>query len=149
MKSITRNAEADWKGNLDQGHGLVTSGSLALHKHPFSFNKRVDQGDKEATNPEELIAAALSSCFSMALAKTLQDEDVIPQELFVTTDVTLNITDDGPKVNEVKLDISGMIGGYTQEQLEKAVATTQENCPIYKLLAPGLDKIDITVSLRN
>ena len=148
MKSIIRKAEADWKGNLREGHGLVTTDSGALSKQPFSFNKRVDQGDLAQTNPEELIAAAISSCFSMALSKTIQDDDVIPQQLLVTASVTAEFGE-GLKITALQLEVEGMVGDYSQEQLEKAVATTRKNCPVYLLLEPGFKSIEVTTRLRN
>lgn len=149
MKSITRVAEADWKGNLEHGHGLVTTGSDSLKGHPVSFTKRIDQGDQTTTNPEELIAAALASCFAMALSKTLQDEGVIDPQLVVRAEMTLNLTDEGPKLNELMLDVAGIIPGYTEAKLEQAVVTTRENCPVFKLLEPGLENVNIGVRLHG
>ena len=60
MKNITRSADANWKGDLDNGHGLVSVQSRALKEERFSFSKRVDTNG-EQTNPEELIAAAAAS----------------------------------------------------------------------------------------
>lgn len=149
MKSITRSAEADWKGNLEKGHGLVTTGSRSLVKQPFSFGKRTEQGDRTNTNPEELIAAGLASCFSMALSKTLEEDGAIAPQIVVTADVTLNLTDDGPKVNELKLNIAAMIPDYSQERLEKAVSETRKGCPVYKLLEKGWEKSEIETVLNN
>lgn len=74
MSKITRKAEANWKGDLDSGHGLVSTESRVLTESRFSFEQRVE-GEGTDTNPEELIAASAASCFAMALSKTLQDED--------------------------------------------------------------------------
>ncbi len=149
MKSITRSAEADWKGNLEQGHGLVTTGSEALLIQPFSFGKRTEQGDRSATNPEELIAAGLASCFGMALSKTLEEDGAVSPQIVIKADVTLNLTDDGPKVNELKLNIAAMIPDYSQERLEKAVSETQKGCPVYKLLEKGWEKTNVEVVLNK
>ena len=149
MKPVTRMAEAAWKGNLDQGHGLVTTESETLLESPFLFTKRIDQADRSVTNPEELIAAALASCFSMALSKTLQDDEAVAQKLVVRADITLDVTDAGPKINKLKLDVEGQVSGYTEKQFEQAVATTRKNCPVIKLLEPGLETIDMTVRLGN
>lgn len=149
MTNITRKAEADWSGNLSDGHGVVTTGSMVLTKQPFSFGTRTEPGDQTQTNPEELIAAGLASCFSMALSKTLQDDDTIAQKLVVQADVTLSITDSGPSVDKLRLDVAAMIGGYDQTKLEQAVATTQDNCPVYQLLRPGFKSIDVEVKLTN
>lgn len=149
MKAITRRAEADWKGNLEAGHGLVTTESQVLVKQPFSFAKRTEQGDLSQINPEELIAAGIASCFSMALSKTLQERDTIAQQLVVTAGVTLSLNDDGPVIDRLKLDVAGMIGDCTEDELRDAVEATRKGCPVYRLLEPGFETIDVSVSLTN
>ncbi|GAA5482965.1 OsmC family peroxiredoxin [Haloferula sargassicola] len=149
MKTITRKAEADWKGNLEQGHGLVTTDSQVLVKQEFSFSKRTSQGDHVHTNPEELIAAGLASCFSMALSATLGKHDMIAEQLVVTAGVTLSLTDDGPVVDTLQLDVAGMVEGHSEEEFRKAVEETQQGCPIYKLLEPGFKNIEVNVTLNN
>lgn len=149
MKTITRKAEADWKGNLDAGHGLVTTASQVLVKQAFSFAKRTEPGDHSQTNPEELIAAGIASCFSMALSKTLQDREVTAQQLVVTAAVTLSLRDEGPVVDRLKLDVSGMVGGVSEDELRDAVETTRKGCPVYRLIEPGFEAIEVSVSLAN
>lgn len=149
MKTIIRKAEADWKGNLDAGHGLVTTGSKTLVKQPFSFAKRIEQGDLDQTNPEELIAAAVASCFSMALSETLQDRGVTAEQLVVTAEVTLNPKVAGPVIDRLGLEVAGMIGGFTEDQLRDAVDATRKSCPVFLLLKPGFEEIEVSVSLTN
>ena len=146
MKKIT-SADANWKGNLDDGHGLVSTESRSLTEEEFSFSRRVDQDARE-TNPEELIAAAAASCFGMALAKTLQDDDQSSDKLRVKADVTLSIMDEGPKVTDLKLSIDAMLPEYTEDQLKTAVSKTAENCPVLQLLSPGFDSVEIESSLQ-
>ncbi|MBC2603615.1 OsmC family protein [Puniceicoccus vermicola] len=68
---IIRTADANWKGSLESGHGLVSSHSHVLSEDKYSFGGRTSSGSKE-TNPEELISASAASCFAMALSKTLR-----------------------------------------------------------------------------
>ncbi len=147
MTKITRSADSNWKGNLDNGHGLVSVESRALTEQKFSFSKRVDQTAKE-TNPEELIAAAAASCFAMALSKTLQDDGQASDKLRVKADVTLSIGDDGPKLTGLNLSIEAILPEYTEDQLKDAVSKTAENCPVFQLLRPGFDSVNIESSLQ-
>ena len=136
-------------GNLTAGHGLVTTGSTALLEAKFSFDDRVGEGDGPRTNPEELIAAAIASCFSMALSKTIQDDGIIPQQLVVNAAVTATLGEGGIKISGLTLDVTGMVGGYTESQFVQAVETTRKNCPVYQVFEPGFGGIDVTCTLRN
>lgn len=139
MSQIIRKAEANWKGDLDNGHGLVSTETRALTESSFSFAQRVD-GEGRDTNPEELIAAAASSCFAMALSKTLQDESKVAEKLQVRAEVSLNLND-GPRLTEMKLHVEGIVPDYSRGEFESAVASTAENCPVFQLLKPGFDVI--------
>lgn len=148
MKKITRSADANWKGNLDEGHGLVSVESRALTEQKFSFSKRVDQEARE-TNPEELIAAAAASCFGMALSKTLQDDNQASDKLRVKADVILSIDDAGPKLTDLKLKVEAILPEYSEEQFEAAVDRTADECPVLQLLRPGFSSVDIESSLQS
>lgn len=148
MKEINRSADANWKGNLDNGHGLVSVESRALAEQEFSFSKRLDQCARE-TNPEELIAAAAASCFGMALSKTLQDDGQVSDKIRVKAEVVLSIAAEGPKLTTLNLNVEVILPEYTEEQLKSAVAKTAENCPVLQLLSPGFDSVDIACSLQN
>jgi osmotically inducible protein OsmC len=148
MKKITRSADANWKGNLDEGHGLVSVESRAFSEQKFSFTKRVNQFDHE-TNPEELIASSAASCFAMALSKTLQDDDQVSPKLRVKADVSLSIENDGPKLTDLKLNVEAILPDYSEDQLKAAVEKTAENCPVFQLLRPGFESVDIVSSLQK
>jgi osmotically inducible protein OsmC len=148
MKKITRSADANWKGNLDNGHGLVSVESRAFTEQKFSFSKRVDQAERE-TNPEELIAAAAASCFGMALSKTLQDDEQVSEKLRVKADVTLSVENDGPKLTDLTLSVEAILPDYSEEQLKAAVDQTAENCPVLQLLHPGFDHVEIESSIQR
>ena len=146
MKTIVRKAEASWEGNLEDGHGLVSTESRVLTESKFSFQQRVE-GEGKDTNPEELIAASAASCFAMALSKTLQDENTVATKLKVRADVSLNL-DDGPKLTEMTLHVEGLIPGYSQDALASAVAKTADDCPVFQLLSPGFDSIHLESFLQ-
>ena len=146
MTTMIRKAEASWEGDLKDGHGLVSTESRALTECKYSFKQRIG-GEGKDTNPEELIAASASSCFAMALSKTLHDEGTVATKLKVRADVSLNL-DDGPKLTEMTLHVEGLIPDYTEEALESAVTKTAENCPVYQLLKPGFDSIRLESVLQ-
>lgn len=133
-------------GDLENGHGWISTESRALAESLYSFGQRVE-GEGKDTNPEELLAAAVSSCFAMALSKTLQDEGKSAEKLNVCASVNLNL-DDGPKLTDLILSVEGSVSDYSEEPLDKAVDTTAENCPVFRLLKPGFDSIQIESSLR-
>ncbi len=147
MTKIIRSADANWKGNLDEGHGLVSTESRVLTEQRFSFTKRVNQHADE-TNPEELLAAAASACFGMALSKTLQDDGQEAEKLRVKAEVTLSIKEDGPKVTDLKLTVEAILPEYTEEQFKAAVMETAENCPVYQVLSPGFESVSVKCSLQ-
>lgn len=146
MTMIIRKAEASWEGNLKDGHGLVSTESRALTESKFSFSQRVE-GEGRDTNPEELIAASASSCFAMALSKTLQDDGKTATKLKVRADVSLRL-DDGPRLTEMTLHVEGLIPDYREDELKSAVAKTAENCPVFQLLKPGFDSIHLESFLQ-
>lgn len=144
---IVRKAEANWKGNLEDGHGLVSTESRVLTESRFTFKQRVE-GEGKDTNPEELMAASAASCFAMALSKTLQDEGTVAEKLTVRADVALNL-DDGPRLTEMALYVDGSIPDYSEEALESAVSKTAENCPVLQLLKSGFEAIHLESVLQS
>jgi len=149
MPAVQRNADADWKGNLEGGHGLINTESKTLVDQRFSFGKRTDQESTSETNPEELLGATAASCFAMALSKTLQDKNLIAETLRVKATVSLNLGDEGPKVDALHLRVEGMVPMCSKEQFDEAVAETQKGCPIYRLLEPGFETIEVTTELEQ
>jgi lipoyl-dependent peroxiredoxin len=148
MKTITRKAEASWQGNLDNGHGLITAESEVLSSARFSFAERIGDS-KTHTNPEELIGSAIASCFAMALSKTLQDDHATALKLLVKAEVSLRLGESGPKVNRLVLDVDGLVPTYTAEKFDEAVETTRKNCPIYQLLEPGFEEVEVKTTFEG
>lgn len=113
----------------------------------MTFTQRIDPNAPEA-NPEEMIAAAAASCFSMALSKTLQDESVIAKDITVSADVTLSVSEAGPKVSQLSLQVDADIPGFTEARLQDATKKTASGCPVYQLLAPGFESIEVSSTLK-
>jgi osmotically inducible protein OsmC len=134
-----RTADAVWQGDLKAGKGNVRFGNGAFDGQ-YSFTSRSEEG--AGTNPEELIAAAHASCFSMALSNGLSQAGHVPDEVKTTAKVHLVKGEAGfgiPKIELVTIaKVPGIDNAAFQEQAEKA----KKNCPISKLLAAAEITLD-------
>ena len=127
---MKRNATAVWNGTGKEGTGNLTTQSTTLDKTQFSFNSRFAEG--VGTNPEELVAAAHSGCFSMKLSFVLGAAGFTADEINSKCDITLDPA--AGAITESHLTISAKIPGISKEQFDAAVADAKANCPISKLL---------------
>lgn len=125
---FTRKAKANWKGSGKEGKGLLSTDSTVLDEAQYSFNTRFEDG--KGTNPEELIAAAHSGCFTMKLSFLLDEEGYTEKDLNTDAKVTF---EDGA-VTLIHLELKGKVNGIDKEQFEKTAEKAKEMCPISKLL---------------
>jgi osmotically inducible protein OsmC len=125
---MLRKASAVWKGDLKSGKGEVSSQSGGLHNTPYSFHTRFEDG--VGVNPEELIAAAHASCFSMALSAQLGERGIVPESVETSVAVTFeNLT-----LTKSHLDVTVTAPGADQAKFEEAAAAAKAGCPISKVL---------------
>ena len=136
-----RKGSAEWKGGLKDGSGTVSSESGALSNHPHSFGTRFES--EKGTNPEELIAAAIAGCFSMALSAQLGGAGMKPESVRTTSSVTLEKVGDGFSVTKIHLDVSARVPGGDKAAFDTAANAAKTGCPISKLL-----KAPITMEAR-
>jgi osmotically inducible protein OsmC len=129
-----RSAETVWTGPLGTGRGTVTSGSGALDDLPVTWAART-QRSGGMTSPEELAAAAHSSCFSMALALRLGEHDVTPQRLEVSATVSLADVDGRPTVVSSALRVVGQVVDLDGDRFRAIVDEAAALCPISRLFA--------------
>jgi len=146
MAIAERSAQTTWTGSLAQGAGTLTSGSGALGELPVTWASRTERSEGK-TSPEELIAAAHSSCFSMALAHELTQGGNAPEQLDVTAVVTLDSVDDAPTVVRSALAVTGRVPGIDAAAFEAAAQGAGANCPISRLLAGGSAEITVAATL--
>jgi lipoyl-dependent peroxiredoxin len=132
-----RKASAIWKGNLKQGTGTFSVASGLISNVPYDFGKRF--GEDPGTNPEELIAAAHASCFSMALSSDLEKAGFVDTSVETTANVTLEPKDGKPTVTKVHLETVAKVPGIDAEAFAKVAEGTKQNCPISRLLKPGTE----------
>ena len=129
-----RTASARWEGNLTEGSGTVKTGKGGLQGN-YSFKSRFEEG--EGTNPEELIAAAHSGCFSMAFSKGLADAGFTPTSVETVAKVRMDKVDGGFGVTGIELETVGDVPGIDDATFQKIAEGAKENCPISRLLSPG------------
>ena len=134
MAIAERRATTDWDGSLAHGSGTVKVDSGAFEPFPVTWASRTERADGK-TSPEELVAAAHASCFSMALAHGLAEAGHEPEHLTVSANVMLDQRDGAPTVTTSKLTVSGRVPGIDQAAFEHAAADAGKNCPISRALA--------------
>jgi osmotically inducible protein OsmC len=146
MAMAERTAEVIWTGDLAQGNGVVAVGSGALPEFPVTWASRTERSDGK-TSPEELIAAAHASCFSMALSHSLAQAGTPPKQLVVSAVATLDATDDGLRITTMVLDVHGTVPGIDAAAFVAAAEGAKTGCPVSNALT-GV-KIALQASLDN
>ena len=129
---FTRTASARYEGFGKDGRGFVSSGSGVLSEQPYSFSTRF--GEEPGTNPEELVAAAHASCFTMALSFALAKEGFTEGSLATTAKVKIDKEGEGFRVTRSDLTLEATVPGIDEERFAAAARGAEQNCPISKLL---------------
>lgn len=133
---MKRSANANWQSGLKDGQGTFSVGSGAIKDTPYSFKTRFE--GTPGANPEELIAAAHASCFSMAVSAQLGERGITPQSVVTNCDVTFeNLT-----LTTSVLTTTVTAPGADRAKIEEAAAAAKAGCPISKVL-----KLDIALEL--
>jgi len=134
-----RRAEAVWEGDLASGSGKVSaSSSNAFSDLDVSWPARTEQPNGK-TSPEELVAAAHASCFSMALSHGLGQAGSPPQRLQVTAEVTFDKVGDGFKVVSSTLTVRGQVPGIDAARFKEAAEAAKDGCPISQALKGNVE----------
>lgn len=129
---MARHAEAEWKGDLKGGTGRVKLGSGAF-EGAYSFTSRFEDG--VGSNPEEKLGAALSGCFSMALANSLAQAGFPALSIHTKADVHLGKDDKGFKITYIDLTVTGDVPGVPQATFDELVEKTRTGCIVARALA--------------
>ncbi len=131
----TRTARTAWNGTLEQGAGQVELTSSGVGTYDVSFPKRAADDAGGTTSPEELIAAAHSSCFAMQLSAFVAEAGGTPQSLDVTAAVTLGPDPAGGfRITGIALTVCGEVEGLDADGFAAAAQKAKENCPVSKAL---------------
>ena len=139
---MNRNASAVWKGSLHEGEGTLTTESGVLAETQYSYRNSFVDGI--GTNPDELIAASLGGCFSMALSNELGLCGFHPQRIETIATATLEDLAAGWTVTQVQLDVHANVPDASQAHFMDAALAAKANCPMARLLKAN---ISMTASL--
>jgi osmotically inducible protein OsmC len=147
MGEITRQGSAEWTGDLKSGQGKISSTGGFLRDLPYSVPSRFESA--KGTNPEELIAAAHASCFSMMLAKLLGDQGAKADRISTHATLTLRMDASGAKITKIHLttEVSGK--DMAESTVQKAAAQAKDQCPVSQLLKPGLEQLSFEAKVAN
>ncbi|MFG2988487.1 OsmC family protein [Streptomyces sp. NPDC048257] len=128
--ATTRHAHTVWEGDLLKGKGVVTLDSSGLGSYDVSWPARTEAANGK-TSPEELIAAAHSSCFSMALSHGLAGAGTPPTRLETKADVTFQ---PGEGITGIHLTVEGEVPGLDDDGFVAAAEDAKKNCPVSQAL---------------
>jgi osmotically inducible protein OsmC len=135
---------AEWRGDLRSGSGTFTAGETI--KGEYSFRSRFEDGP--GANPEQLIAAAHASCFSMALSNMLAEAGTPPESVRTDANVTLRMVDGTPTITRIDLVTVGIVPGIDEETFKQRAADAKEGCPVSRALA-GVGEVTLDASLAS
>lgn len=124
-------ASATWEGGLRGGKGQFTAKSGAF-QGPYTFATRFESA--KGTNPEELIAAALAACFSMALSAALEKAGTTPKRISTTATATVEKVGEGFGLTKIRLETKGEVPGIDQAAFAKAAEGAKVGCPVSQVL---------------
>lgn len=145
---MDRKATAVWRGNLQNGKGEISTESGVLRNTPYSFSTRF--GEASGANPDELIAAAHASCFTMALSGALAKKGYIADSLETSATVTVEKQGDGFAITSSKLRLRAQVPDIDRGTFESIANDAKTNCPVSKALSIKISlDVDFHQSLHS
>ena len=131
----TRSARTAWKGGLQDGSGQVELTSSGVGSYEVSFPKRAADEADGTTSPEELIAAAHTACYAMALSSEIAQAGGTPKSLDVSAEVTLGPDPAGGfRISGIRLTVRGEADGLDEAAFQTAAERAKTGCPVSKAL---------------
>jgi lipoyl-dependent peroxiredoxin len=142
-----RSASVVWNGGLTDGAGMITYlTSGVVSRLPVSWASRTSAHEGK-TSPEELLAAAHASCFSMALSSRLAKNGTSPTQLDVKADISFEQGDAGWKVASSTLTVRGTVPGIDEARFAELAEDAKDNCPISQAIKGNVDiRLDATLA---
>jgi len=129
---MTTYGTAKWQGGLKDGKGAISTKSGALSEYPYGFASRFE--GKPGTNPEELIGAAHSGCFTMALSLILEQAGFKADEMNTKAEITLTKQGDGFAITKSQLTLRAKIPGIDDAKFKELAGMAEKGCPVSKVL---------------
>jgi osmotically inducible protein OsmC len=133
-----RRAHTTWEGDLMSGSGTVTLGSGATGPQQVSWRARTELPGGH-TSPEELIAAALSSCFSMAFSNGLAQAGTPPTKLETDAVATFDRTNEGYRITKIELTVRGQVEGADEQAFRQEAEKAKDGCPVSQALKGNVE----------
>ena len=140
--ATTRTATTHWEGSLMEGAGQVTLDSSGLGTYDVTWASRAEDPNGR-TSPEELVGAAHSACFSMALSHALAQAGTPPEALDTKADVTFQ---PGEGITGIVLTVRGTVPGLSADAFSEAAETAKANCPVSKALTGTTITLDASLA---
>jgi len=138
---MKRTANAHWNGDLKEGKGTISTQSTVLSETQYSYNTRF--GDGIGTNPEELLGASHSGCFTMAVSAVLTQNGITANDLDTKAIVELDPV--AQKIVGISLELTaGIIDGVSEEKFTELAEIAKANCPISKALSATSITLQVT-----
>lgn len=145
MKIMENRSHATWKGTLKKGDGEFVVGEneyMGLYSYTSRFEK--EEGTK-GTNPEELLAAAHASCFSMAYSLMIEEEGGKPEEVKTSAKINLEKKGDGFEITSIHLTTQVKAADIEEDKLKELASKAKEGCPVSKLFKGAEISLDTEV----
>lgn len=136
---------AEWKGDLKGGSGTFEAGDSGI-AGDFSFTTRFE--DAPGANPEQLIGAALASCFSMAVSNALSQGGNVPESVRTEAVVSIGKIDDATSITRIDVKTVGKVPGIDQAAFEKVAEEMKTGCIVSRALA-GVPEFTLTATLED
>ena len=140
--TTTRTANAHWEGSLMEGAGNVSLDSSGVGSFDVTWASRAEEANGK-TSPEELIAAAHSTCFSMALSHALAGDGHAPDAIDTRADVGFQA---GKGITGIKLTVRGRVEGLSNDEFVAAARSAKENCPVSQALTGTTITLDAALA---
>jgi osmotically inducible protein OsmC len=141
----TRKASAVWEGGLKDGKGTYEAESGAA-KGAYSFSRFAEGGS--LSNPEELLAAAEASCYSMAFSGALEKNGTPPTRVATDAACTVEKVGDGFQITTMKLDVHASVPNIDDARFQELAKSTLTGCPVSKAFVGGTVKLELTARLE-
>ena len=138
MSASQRSSSVVWEGTIARGAGRLSAHSGAFTALPVTAASRFGEPEGK-TSPEELIAAAHATCFTMALGLVLAGEHTPPERLAVDAVITLEEADGSYTITSSELEVVGRVAGIDQAAFERAAHEAEQTCPVSRALAGSVE----------
>jgi lipoyl-dependent peroxiredoxin len=138
MAAIKRSSKVVWEGTIARGAGRLSADSGAFTALPVTVASRFGEPEGK-TSPEELIAAAHATCFTMALGLVLAGEHTPPERLAVDAVITLEEAGGSYSITSSELEVVGRVAGIDPAAFEQAAQEAEQTCPVSRALAGSVE----------